>query len=126
MMQNNGIHLPPNGDQHHHRRRSGRKSAATSDNESEASGMSWASAGVLQAGGHSSHRRRNESGSESESRSSRRADRRGRRKSRQGSYKLIESDEQWKLIQEQRTVSHHRSGHHRSASAHSRKGDVSQ
>ena len=60
-------------------RRSGRKSAATSDNESEASGMSWASAGVLQ-GGHSSHRRRNESGSESESRSSRRADRRGRRK----------------------------------------------
>ena len=46
--------------------------------------------------------------------------------SRQGSYKLIESDEQWKLIQEQRTVSHHRSGHHRSASAHSRKGDVSQ
>ena len=61
-------------------RRSGRKSAATSDNESEASGMSWASAGVLQAGGHSSHRRRNESGSESESRSSRRADRRGRRK----------------------------------------------
>ena len=41
--------------------------------------MSWASAGMLQ-GGHSSHRRRNESGSESESRSSRRADRRGRRK----------------------------------------------
>ena len=61
-------------------RRSGRKSAATSDNESEASGMSWASAGILQGGGHSSHRRRNESGSESESRSSRRADRRGRRK----------------------------------------------
>ena len=61
-------------------RRSGRKSAATSDNESEASGMSWASAGVLQGGAHSSHRRRNESGSESESRSSRRADRRGRRK----------------------------------------------
>ena len=42
--------------------------------------MSWASAGILQGGGHSSHRRRNESGSESESRSSRRADRRGRRK----------------------------------------------
>ena len=61
-------------------RRSGRKSAAASDNESEASGMSWASAGILQSGSHSSHRRRNESGSESESRSSRRADRRGRRK----------------------------------------------
>ena len=45
--------------------------------------------------------------------------------SRQGSYKLIESDEQWKLIQEQRNVSQHRSGH-RSASAHSRKGDASQ
>ena len=42
--------------------------------------------------------------------------------SRQGSYKLIESDEQWKLIQEQRNVSQHRSGgHHRSASAHSKK-----
>ena len=46
--------------------------------------------------------------------------------SRQGSYKLIESDEQWKLIQEQRNVSQHRSGHHRSASAHSKKGDVGQ
>ena len=42
--------------------------------------MSLASQGILQGGGHSSHRRRNESGSESESRSSRRADRRGRRK----------------------------------------------
>ena len=46
--------------------------------------------------------------------------------SRQGSYKLIESDEQWQLIQEQRNVSQHRSGHHRSASAHSRRGDANQ
>ena len=44
--------------------------------------------------------------------------------SRQGSYKLIESDEQWKLIQEQKHISQHRSSH-RSASAHSRRGDVS-
>ena len=42
--------------------------------------------------------------------------------SRQGSYKLIESDEQWQLIQEQRNASQPRSGgHHRSASAHSKK-----
>ena len=48
--------------------------------------------------------------------------------SRQGSYKLIESDEQWKVIQEQRTnvVSQHNRSGHRSASAHSRRGDGSQ
>lgn len=66
-----------------------------SDAESDASGISWAS-GLQQP----NRRSRNESGSESE-RSVRRTHR--SRRKRQGSYKLIESDEQFQTMQH-----HHR------------------
>jgi len=63
-----------------------------SDDESEVSAASFAS------GRH--HRKGNESGSESESSRSARKNHRGRRK-RSGSYKLVETDEQWKEVQRQ-------------------------
>merc|ERR1712106_1027533 len=63
-----------------------------SDDESEVSATSFAS------GKH--HRKGNERGSESESSRSARKNHRGRRK-RSGSYKLVETDEQWKEVQRQ-------------------------
>merc|ERR1719461_864984 len=63
-----------------------------SDDESEVSATSFAS------GRH--HRKGNESGSESESSRSARKNHRGRRK-RSGSYKLVETDEQWKEVRQQ-------------------------
>eukprot|EP00095_Tigriopus_kingsejongensis_P005999 maker-scaffold505_size153196-snap-gene-0.22 protein:Tk05999 transcript:maker-scaffold505_size153196-snap-gene-0.22-mRNA-1 annotation:"4.1 G protein " len=84
----------------HHRQAPRKSTANASDNESEASGVSWTS-------GLHPHQRRNrhESGSESE-KSSRRAHR--SRRKRQGSYKLVESDEQWQAVQQQRSSASHR------------------
>lgn len=80
-----------------HRAPSRKSMGNASDNESEASGVS------LTSGLHPHQRRRHESGSESE-KSSRRTHR--SRRKRQGSYKLVESDEQWQAIQQQRSSNH--------------------
>ena len=63
-----------------------------SDDESEVSATSFASGRY--------HRKGNESGNESEGSRSTRKNHRGRRK-RSGSYKLVETDEQWKEVQRQ-------------------------
>ena len=79
------------------RARSSTNGGHHSDAESDASGVSLSS----HHGRH--HRNRNESGSEYDggNTNSMRRHHRSRRK-RQGSYKLVESDEQWQRVQQQR------------------------